>query len=120
MPKFACIFVGMSKRASTMDIPKRPTERAQWILFQLKVRGSNYSALARELGCSNQAVAWAAGGRPSREIEKAIADKIGVRHVDLFPEHFDENGERVPLARPRQRKGIPQTEICNVYSRKAV
>jgi Ner family transcriptional regulator len=110
----------MSSRSQTRDIPKRPTERRQWILFQLKLRGSNLSALARELGCTHQAVIHAAAGRPSQEIEKAIADKIGVRHVDLFPEHYDEAGERVPLARPRQRKGIPQAEICNVYSREAV
>lgn len=107
----------MTKNTSTLDIPKRPTERKQWILFQLKLRGSNFRALGRELGCSHQAVAQAAGGQTMMEIEAAIAAKIGVRHADLFPEHFDENGERVPLARSRQRKGRPASEIGNVYSR---
>lgn len=83
----------------------------------MKLRGSNLSALARELGCTHQAVTHAAAGRPSLEIEQAIAAKIGVRHEALFPEHFDEQGERIPLARPRQRKGKPQAENGNVYSR---
>lgn len=107
----------MSSRSLTHDIPKRPTERRQWILFQLKLKGSNLSALARELGCSHQAVIHAAAGRPSQDIEKALADKIGVPHRALFPEHFDEEGNRIPLARPRQRKGTPQTDLGNVYSR---
>ncbi len=107
----------MSKNTPSLDIPKRPTERKQWILFQLKLKGSNFRALGRELGCSHQAVAWAAAGNASMEIEAAIAAKIGIRHVDLFCEHFDDQGERIPLARPRQRKGKPQTENGNVYSR---
>jgi lambda repressor-like predicted transcriptional regulator len=107
----------MSKNRASLDIPKRPTERKQWILFQLKLKGSNFRALGRELGCSHQAVAWAAAGNASLEIEQAIAAKIGIDHVDLFPEHFDDEGERIPLARPRQRKGRPQAENGNVYSR---
>lgn len=107
----------MSKHNASQDIPKRPTERKQWILFQLKLKGSNFRALGRELGCTHQAVAWAAAGHASLEIERAIADKIGLAHVDLFPEHFDDQGERIPLARPRQRKGRPGAENGNVYSR---
>lgn len=107
----------MSKNRASLDIPKRPTERKQWILFQLKLKGSNFRALGRELGCSHQAVAWAAAGNASLEIEQAIAAKIGIAHVALFPEHFDDTGERIPLARPRQRKGRPQSENGNVYSR---
>lgn len=106
----------MSKNTASLDIPKRPTERKQWILFQLKLKGSSWRALAKELGCTHQAVAWAAAGNASLEIEQAIAAKIGVSHVDLFPEHFDERGVRVPLARSRQRKGKPQAENGNVYS----
>ena len=107
----------MSKRTNTSDIPKRPTERKAWILFQLKVRGSSFSALGREIGVSYQAVPWAASGRPAYEVEKAISAKIGVSTTDLFPEHFDDQGERIPLARPRQRKGRPGAENGNVYSR---
>ncbi len=107
----------MSKRTNTSDIPKRPTERKAWILFQLKVRGSSFSALGREIGVSYQAVAWAASGRPAYEVEKAISAKIGVSTTDLFPEHYDEHGERIPLARTTQRQRRPQSENGNVYSR---
>ena len=107
----------MSKRTNTSDIPKRATERKAWILFQLKLRGSSYSALGREIGVSYQAIAWAAAGRPAFETEKAIAAKIGVDPRDLFPEHSDEQGERIPLActTPRQRRAT--AENGNVYSR---
>lgn len=109
--------VVMSKRIHTSDIPKRATERKAWILFQLKLRGSSLSALGREIGVSHQAVAWAAYGRPALDTETAIAAKIGVDPRDLFPEHYDEQGERIPLARPTSRKRRPADENGNVYSR---
>jgi lambda repressor-like predicted transcriptional regulator len=110
----------MSKQIKTSDIPTRSTERKAWVLFQLKVKGSSFSALGREIGVSYQAVAWAAGGRPAFEVEKAIAAKIGVPSAELFPEHYDEHGERVPLARTTQHKGKPQAENGNVYSREMI
>ncbi|RJF94843.1 hypothetical protein D3874_03240 [Oleomonas cavernae] len=95
----------MAIATSTLDIPKNPAERRAWILYRLKCKGSNFRALARELGCSHQAISIAAGGMPSRHIELALAARIGVRQQELFPEHYDKNGRRLPLARSTERIG---------------
>ncbi|SON55770.1 putative transcriptional regulator [Hartmannibacter diazotrophicus] len=85
-----------------------------WILFQLRLKGESFTSLARKIGCSQQAVTQVSGGKPSFEIEKAIAKELGVPHADLFPEHFDSAGERIPLLRTSQRKRSEIAKSRNV------
>lgn len=113
------IFLVMSKTPASFDIPKKPTERRAWIRFQLDLKGTNFRAIANEQGCSRQAVSYAAAGYPSEELEAVLAEILGVPHQALFPEHFGEGGERIPLARTRQRKSTPLIPQRNVYSREA-
>lgn len=94
----------MTKKRPRLDIPQKPAERRAWIQYRLRLIGSNFRALGRKLGVSQQAVSYAAAGYPSLAIEAAIAEAIGVPHQELFPEHFDDAGGRIPLARTRQRK----------------
>lgn len=65
----------------------------------LKTRGLSLRALARELGVTHQAVG-AALMAPSVRIEQAIADALDIAVTDLFPERFDDCGNRLHLTRP--------------------
>lgn len=109
----------MSNNRASLDIPHRSAERRAWIQYQLRLVGTNFRALGRKIGVSHQAISYAASGLPSFEVEQAIADAIGVRHQDLFPEHFDDRGERIPLARARQRKGSGAAPQRNVEKTEA-
>lgn len=109
----------MTNKRPRLDIPKKPAERRAWIQYRLRLIGSNFRALGRQLGVSQQAVSYAAAGYPSLAIEQAIAKAIGVAHQELFPEHFDEAGGRIPLARTRQRKPTRPASQRNVESSEA-
>lgn len=108
----------MSIKNPTPDIPKNPAEKRAWIQYQLRLKGTNFRALGLEIGVSQTAVSRAAAGYPMQDVERAIADAIGIAHATLFPEHFRDNGERIPAARPRRRKSTPPSSQRNVYSEK--
>ena len=72
---------------ATISIPQNPTERREWIKYQLRLRGSSFSALARELGVHRSAVSLAMMQSSSR-IEVAIAEKLDLTPAQLWPERY--------------------------------
>ena len=82
-------------------VPLEALARREWIKFQLRVRGSSLSALARELGVSRHAPRLALV-KPYPRMERAIADKLGLKPQELWPERYDENG------RPNRTIGRPK------------
>ncbi|MFT0861662.1 helix-turn-helix domain-containing protein [Ancylobacter sp. G4_0304] len=87
--------------------------------MQLKLAGSSWTALAREIGVTRQAVQYAAGGQPSQFIERVLAAKIGVRPEDLFPEHWTSAGVRIPISQPllQRAKHSDSASVRHVQSR---
>ncbi len=81
-------------------VPLEETARREWIKFQLRVRGSSLSAIARELGVTRHAPRLALV-KPYPRMERAIADKLGLKPMELWPERYDENGQ------PNRTKGRP-------------
>lgn len=73
-------------------VPLEENARREWIKFQLRVRRSSLSALARELGVSRHAPRLALV-KPYPRMEKAIADKLGLKPMELWPERYDEQGQ---------------------------
>ncbi len=110
----------MSRNRTSTDIPEKPAERRVWILYQLRLRGLSFRSLSRQIGCSPQAVFYAASGYPSMDIEVAIASAIGVPHAILFPEHFDEHGQRLRLVMSRKRKSNAHPAERNVETHDAL
>ena len=82
-------------------VPLDGFARKEWIKFQLRVRGSSLSALARELGVSRHAPRLALV-KPYPKMERAIADKLGLKPMELWPERYDETGQ------PNRTKGRPK------------
>jgi Ner family transcriptional regulator len=69
------------------DIPVHPLLRREWIKFQLRLCGTNLSALARELGVSRQAMGQTLVS-PYPKMERAIAARLGMAPWDIWPERY--------------------------------
>jgi len=84
-----------------MLVPLEESARREWIKFQLRVRGTSFSAIARELGVSRHAPRQALD-KPYPKMERVIAEKLGLKPQQLWPERYDETGQ------PNRTKGRPK------------
>lgn len=82
----------------TSDIPRDPRERNIWVLAQLKLRGSGYSAVARQLGVHRSTVINAMY-QANERVEAILAEAIDVDPKALFSERYDANGNRLHAVR---------------------
>lgn len=64
-----------------------PVIRREWIRFQLRIHGSSFSLLAKEIGVSRQAVADVFRHSYPR-MERAIAEKLKMKPQTLWPERY--------------------------------
>lgn len=77
----------MSKGIDKDPVPQHPLHRNEWIKYQLRIRGSSMSELARRLGVTRQAVRNALTS-PYPKMERAIAWEIGREPADIWPERY--------------------------------
>lgn len=77
----------MSTSYSSSDIPADPVQRNEWIKYQLRLRGSSLSKLARRLGVTRQAVRNALSS-PYPKMERAIAAELDLCPEDIWPERY--------------------------------
>ena len=83
-------------------VPMEPLLRREWIKYQLRLRGSSLSAVARDFGVSRHAPRLALV-KPYPRMERAIAKKLGLEPQVLWPERYDEQG------RPNRTVGRPNS-----------
>ena len=83
----------MSSVTGTNDVPVDPVQRNEWIKFQLRMRGSSLSKLARRLGVTRQAVRNALTA-PYPRMERVIAAEIGLEPQYIWPERYREREAR--------------------------
>lgn len=77
----------MSTGSDIDSIPRDPVLRNEWIKYQLRMRGSSLSKLARRLGVTRQAVRNALS-TPYPKMERAIANEIGMHPRAIWPERY--------------------------------
>ena len=94
--------VPMTSAIASHEIPKDAAKRRHWVLYQLRLRGTNLRRLAMKYGTSPQAFS-AALFAPSSYIESALAKELGLKVQQLFPERFDTAGRRLHTTRSPQR-----------------
>lgn len=92
-----------------IDEPVAPPEKAivvdddrrgAWIIYQLKLRGMSLADLARKYN-KNRTGPRMCFKRPYPIWEKRIADELGLKPQDIFPERYDEYGiPNRPMGRP--------------------
>ena len=73
------------------EMPLAPAQRWEWIKYQLRVHGCPPAELARQLGITDRAIR-AVKVRPYPHIERAIALKLGVEPMQLWPERWELDG----------------------------
>lgn len=73
------------------DIPKEPAVRREWIKYQLRLKGYSLARLSLEYGRCRESATQALR-RPVPLWERRIADKIGCRAQDLWPERYLADG----------------------------
>lgn len=78
----------MSTQSAPNEIPDDPVQRNEWIKFQLRMRGSSLSKLARRLGVTRQAVRNALSA-PYPKMERVIADELGLPPQAIWPERYE-------------------------------
>jgi hypothetical protein len=120
----------MSIAPATLHISKNPAmRRALEAVFshpvmrrrQLRIWfescGLSFREFGRLHGKSHQAISQAAAGQGSSHLQEAIAQAIGLEPWQLFPEHYDEGGNR--LGRTREPYRITRVNTRNVEDGRA-
>lgn len=74
-------------------IPKNATHFRAWVIYQLTIRGSSLSAIARTLGVKRQSV-HVVFRRRYRRAEEAIAAALNVPVEHLWPERYANTGKQ--------------------------
>lgn len=77
----------MSNTADYNAIPADPVQRNEWIKFQLRIRGTSMSDLARRLGVTRQAVRNALTA-PYPKMERVIANELDLEPEIIWPERY--------------------------------
>jgi lambda repressor-like predicted transcriptional regulator len=72
---------------TTIRPPKKPEEFRVWIQYQLKLKGSSFAKIGREVGVSRQAVRKSVLS-PSIRIADAICADLGVSRKRLWPQRY--------------------------------
>ncbi len=83
-------------------IPRDPYERAQWVIGQLKQRGTSCRKLSLDAGY-NASYAVQCLYVALQPAEHLIATALGTTEAVLFPERHDENGIRLRRRNPRHK-----------------
>lgn len=77
----------ISNRSEYRAIPLDSAQRNEWIKFQLRMRGTSMSAIARRLGVTRQAVRSALSA-PYPRMEEAIARELDLEPETIWPERY--------------------------------
>ena len=83
---------------NTQIIPTDPRERLAWALYQLKLRGLSLRRVAIDAGYHPQTLRGAFF-LPTLPQERVIAGALDLAVEELFPERYDEEGNRIPHVR---------------------
>lgn len=79
--------------------PADPRMRREWVKYHLRLRGTSFAQIGRDLGVTRWAV-HRAFLVPYPRVERAIADRLGCEPRDIWPERYDPEGHRL-----RQKPG---------------
>ncbi|WP_176243671.1 helix-turn-helix domain-containing protein [Halomonas sp. CSM-2] len=94
------------------QIPSNPTQRWEWLKYQLRSQGSSLRKLSDELGVTGNAVQMVKY-TPYPRMERAIAKKLGLSPHAVWPERWNHDGtpcrerpnraEKLTVAKPHKR-----------------
>lgn len=76
-------------------VPLHPFERRGWITTQLGMRNLSQGKLALKLNVSRQTLNQALTAPKSERVEAGIAEALGLKPHELFPERYTADGSRL-------------------------
>jgi Predicted transcriptional regulator len=91
--------------AATRQLLLDPQKRRSWLLYQFNLRGVSLAAVARSVGLHRSAI-YNAFTKPYPRMEKLLADLLGLKPWDIFPDRYDSDGL------PNRRRGRPISKSC--------
>lgn len=94
------------------EIPLNPTQRWEWIKYQLRAKGTSLAMLARELNVSDTAVKNAKRTAYPR-MERAIANALDLQPIDLWPDRWNANGTPYRIRSQRAEKNATYSQEHN-------
>ncbi|MBA4289375.1 MAG: nucleotide excision repair protein [Pseudomonas sp.] len=91
------------------EMPRDPAQRWEWIKYQLRIHGCAPAELARQLDITDRAIR-AVKHAPYPRIERAIAERLDVKPMQLWPERWNLDG--TPLRQRPNRAESLMTYHC--------
>lgn len=85
--------------AQAKKLIAKPETRRSWVIFQLMLKGRTLADVARDAGVQRQSL-YHVFGRNYPRMEIVLAEALGLRPQQLFPERYDTNGL------PKRRRGV--------------
>ncbi|SDK30596.1 helix-turn-helix domain-containing protein [Billgrantia gudaonensis] len=95
------------------DIPINPEQRWEWLKFQLRLRQTSLAQVADELQVTRNAVLNAKYS-PYPRMERAIAKRLGLSPVEIWPERWNADGTPV-RQRPNRAEKCATLQPRNNY-----
>lgn len=89
----------------TLNTLKNPTQRWEWIKYQLRTKGSSLASMARDLGVTRHALNNVKR-TPYPRMERAIALKLDLQPITLWPDRWNTNGTPKRLRPKRAEKRV--------------
>ena len=88
------------------EMPRDPAQRWEWIKYQLRIHDCAPAELARQLAVTDRAIR-AVKQAPYPRIERAIAERLGVEPIELWPERWNPDGTP-HRQRPNRAESFPR------------
>lgn len=92
----------MSTALTKLDVPTNPLERRSWVVARLKEKQTSLRQLALSRNLDRRTMSEALL-RPNSRCEPVIAAALGLTVQELFPERFDQSGQRRFGVKPKSR-----------------
>jgi len=73
------------------NIPSDPVTRRHWVNYRLRIIGKSFASIARDNQVSITAVRQAFE-QPYPKMERIVAEAIGLKPQQLFPERYNRDG----------------------------
>jgi Ner family transcriptional regulator len=86
--------------STTRKLLKDPKKRRAWVIYQVTLQGRSLATVARDAGVKRQTL-YRVFDICYPRMEKLIADAVGLRPQEVFPERYDADGL------PNRRMGRP-------------
>lgn len=86
--------------------PKKPHLLVEWVKYELRLKGSSFSEIARQNGCARETISRTFSKRMPKW-EKVVAAAMGMTPEELWPERYPKlQANKQTFSRPKSTKKV--------------